>query len=355
MREPTPCLVWHAAERFGLVRDVVRLAGLRVEAAGSPERGRGVSELWPGDVRPADDLRAAIAASNAELALLASPEGFGSDPADASAVEAFVRRGGKVLSFEALPPGMGSLSAGWDASVDGTPLSALVGFAGEARATPAIRAALEALEHFGPVAALAVNATAGPDAGSLGARLLSAMELVYLIAGEPEFINASVSQPRAGRDEGLWKLDGTLTASIRFADHRTATVLASGANEPWHRGITVLGPAGRMRVWDEGFAWTGPDGTALDEHRADEAGRDAGGADEGGGPAIEPPAVGEAGSRPHRPAPRHIAAAIANLLAGQPPRVYATTVLAMAETALLSVRTGSAESPAMMRRVAERP
>lgn len=336
--EKRQCLVWHRADQSGLLRAVAEAAGLEIAVAGTPERGRAVAELWPGDVRGADDLRAAIATGGAGLALLADPAGFGEDPADAAAVEAFVRRGGKVISFEPMPPAMRSLSAGWADSVDGTPLHALVGFAGDARATPAIRGALEALEHFGPVAALAVNCTAGPDAGSLGARLIGAMELIYLIAGEPEFINASLSQPRAVRDERLHELDGTLTANIRFADHRTATVLASAVSRPWHRGITILGAGGRMRIWDEGFAWTGPDGSPVDEHRTEEV----------------------AG----HPSARHIAAAVSAALSGPatggagpglPPRVHGPAVLAMAETALLSVRTGSAESIEMMRRVAQSP
>lgn len=316
------------------MREVVELAGLSVAVAGTPERARGVADLWGPDVRAHDDLRAAIAGTDESigLVLLADPAGFGEDAADAAAVEAVAKRGGRVVSFEPLPPTVQSISAGWGASVDGTPLHAAVGFAGAARATPSIRAALDALEHFGAVTAFAANCTAGPNAGSLGARLLAAMEMVYFIAGEPESISASSSLPReAGRDGRLHELRGTMTANIRFSDRRTATVLVSATTEPWHRGITILGEAGRMRVWDEGFSWTGPDGSILDEHRS------------------------EVGGGAFRPAARHIAAAVVDAMGTPSPRVHANTVLAMAETAMLSVRTGSAESPETMRRVAERP
>ncbi len=336
MTDPDPkrCLVWHSAAQFDLVHEVAALAGLEVVAAGTPERGRSVAGLWGDEVGSPDDLRAAIAsADGVDLVLLADPAGFGDDPADAAAVESLIRRGGKVLSFEPIPPSAASIPAGWSVSIDGTPLYALVGFAGNARATPVFREAFEALDQFGLVTAFAANCTAGPAAGSLGARLVSVMELVYPIAGEPEFINASLAQPREtrpGRDDRLHELRGTMTANIRFADHRAATVLVSAATEPWHRGITILGPGGRMRIWDDGFRWTGPDGSMVDEHRAQTT-------PEG------------------NPASRHLAAAVASMFQSAPPRMYATSVLAMAEAALLSTRTGAAESPEMLRRVAESP
>jgi len=332
--EGEQCLVWHRADQFDLMREVVALAGLKVAVAGTPERARGVADLWGPEVKAHDDLRAAIAGTDDSigLVLLADPAGFGEDSADASAVESVARRGGRVVSFEPLPPTVHAISAGWGANVDGTPLHAAVGFAGAARATPSIRAALDALEHFGAVMAFAANCTAGPGAGSLGARLLSAMELVYFIAGEPESISASSILPReTGRDGRLHELRGTMTANIRFSDRRTATVLVSAATEPWQRGITILGEAGRMRVWDEGFSWTGPDGSVVDEHRS------------------------AVGGKVAHPAARHIAAAVIEAVEAPARRVHANTVLAMAETAMLSVRTGSAESPETLRRVAERP
>jgi hypothetical protein len=332
--DPKRCLVWHSAAQFDLVHEVAALAGLEVVAAGTPERGRSVAGLWGEDVGAPDDLRAAIASADGiDLVLLADPGGFGEDPADAAAVESLMRRGARVLSFEPIPPSAASISGGWGVSLDGTPLYALVGFAGYARATPVFREAFEALEQFGLVTAFAANCTAGPAAGSLGARLLSVMELVHPIAGEPEFINASLAQPREtrpGRNDRLHELRGTMTANIRFADHRAATILVSAATEPWHRGITILGEGGRMRIWDDGFRWTAPDGSTVDEHRAEAA---------------------PAGN----PAARHLAASVEAVFQTAPPRIYATSVLAMAEAALLSTRTGSAESPEMLRRVAENP
>ena len=332
--DPKRCLVWHSAAQFDLVREVADLAGLEIVAAGTPERGRSVAGLWGEAVRAPDDLRAAIASADGiDLVLLADPDGFGEDPADAAAIESLIRRGGKVLSFEPMPPSVQSISSGWGVSIDGTPLYALVGFAGSARATPVFREAFEALDQFGLVTAFAANCTAGPAAGSLGARLMSVMELVHPIAGEPELIHASFAQPREtrpGRDDRLYELRGTMTANIRFADHRAATVLVSAATEPWHRGITILGPGGRMRLWDDGFRWTGPDGSTVDEHRAE---------------------LGPVGN----PASHHLAASVLAVFQSGPPRMYATSVLAMAEAALLSTRTGAAESPEMLRRVAENP
>ncbi len=314
------------------MREVTAQAGLTVRVAGTPEKGRQVAVLWGDDVTDTDDLRASIAgATDIELVLIADPADFGEDSADAAAVEGFIRRGGRVMTLEPLPSTVHAFSAGWGVNMEGASLSASIGFAGSARTTPAIRDALETLAQFGAVTAFAVNCSAGSEAGSLGARLLSAMELVYLIAGEPESMSASLAHPREVRTnvgDRLHHLRGTMTANIRFSDARAATLLVSASSEPWHRGMTILGEGGRMRVWDDGFVWTAPDGSVVDEHRLDTRS-----------------AV--------RPAARHIAAAILETLNAPPPRVFMTTILAMAETALLSARTGSPESPDTLLRVAE--
>lgn len=359
-------LVWHNEAQTDLMAEIGALAGLTVTIAGTPEKGRAVAPAWGEGVSETDDLRAALASSaDIRLAIIADPGGFGEDSADAAAVGGFIQRGGRVMSFEPLPPTVHAVSSGWGASFDGTPLHATVGFAGSATATPAIREAIEALAHFGPITAFAINCTAGPDIGSLGARLYSAMEMVYLFAGEPESISAVLAQPRearTGKVARLRELRGTMTASIRFADARAATILVSASAEPWHRGITILGDGGRMRVWDDGFIWTAPDGSVVDEYRSSSTS------------APTQSSARTSGKKPPRelshlnlfaqvqadqtvvagrPAAQHIASAVSHMFASQTPRMHALAVLAMAETALLSARTGSAESPQTLQRIAE--
>lgn len=327
---------WLRAEQLPLVRSIAEQADLRIVAAGTDDRGRSgaiASELGA-DVRAENDLRAAISATDAAFVLLADPGDFGEQPADAAAVAGARGRGVSVCSLEAIPPSVAAIGASeWTQTVEGSPLHFHVINAASPQANTPVSEALHAMENFGEITAMAVSVTAGPDAGSLGARIFAAMDLLFLFAGQPELISASIVQPRTMRGpraERLAQTQGTLTASVRFADHRAATILASNQSNPWHHGLTVLGAGGRMRVWDDGFAWTDPQGRVIDEHR------------------VESPAS-------TNPAAASLAERVRRALETPKPRTHNATVLAMAETALLSARTGNAESPSTLLRVAGAP
>lgn len=333
---PVNTLCWLRADQLDLVRAVAEQANLHIIAAGTDDRGRSAAvaaELNP-DARAETDLRAAISSTEAALVLLADPGDFGDQAADASAVLAARSRGVHVCSLEAIPPGVSSLAVGeWSQPVEGVALHAQVINAASPESNQVIREALHVMESFADMTALSVSVTAAPEAGSLGARLFAAMDLLFRFAGQAELVSASIVQPRSmrsTRSERLAHTHGTLTASVRFADHRAATILASNQNGPWHHGITVLGGGGRLRVWDDGFVWTDQSGRIVDEQRNTDH-------------SAAPPAA---------PAPMHLAARIRRAIESPAPRTHNATVLAMAETALLSARTGNAESPSTLLRIA---
>lgn len=333
---PINTLCWLRADQVSLVRAIAQRANLRIVAAGTEDRGRSAAvaaELHP-DARAENDLRAALSSTDAALVLLADAGDFGEQAADASAVAAARTRGAMICSLEPIPPSVSVTSASeWAQSVAAAPLHAQVVNLASPESNAAMREARHALEGFGAMTALAVSVTAGTEAGSLGARLYAAMDLIFMFAGQPEVISAQVVQPRAHRGarfEKLAQMHGTLTASLRFADQRAAAILASNQNGPWHHGVTILGEGGRLRVWDEGFVWTDPSGKIVDEHRADA------------------PAGAE-------PAPVGLSQRLRSALEAPRPRAHNATVLAMAETAMLSARTGNAESPSTFLRVAGTP
>lgn len=329
-------LCWLREAQIPLVQAVAAQIGLHIVAAGTEERGRAAaiaSELGP-DVRAEHDLRAAVSTTDAALILLADPGDFGELPADAAAIASARARGTAVCSLEPIPPSMAAIGASeWTQSLEGSPLHFHMINAASPQSNTPIVEALHAMESFGQATALALGVTAGPDAGSLGARIFAAMDLLFLFAGQPELISASIAQPRGLRSPRLDRLaqtHGMLTASVRFADHRAATILASNQSNPWHHGLTILGASGRMRIWDEGFVWTDPRGQVVDEHRVEAA-------------------------TVTNPAAASLAERIRRALHTPTPCAHHATVLAMAETALLSARTGNAESPATLLRLAGSP
>ena len=114
-----------------------------------------------------------------------------------------------------------------------------------------------------------------------------------------------------------------------------ASIIASDQGGRWNRTTTLVGPKGRLRIFDDGFEWIGPDGAKVDQSRR---------------------ATRKRGSDPDVP---HAVAAIADSLsrmldAGAPdpgPSDHAA-ILAAGQAALLSARTGQAESPATIKRMA---
>lgn len=333
-----------------------------------------------------DDLRSALAASEAGVFFLGSPGAFASLPdaaqrlADVALLENARKRGVTVTSLEPLPasliellevqvdssapagianpPGVGVLGGmgglagvegrsvmagqGRGGSLDSDRLPSWVAQAGLARWSASVKAALDVAEQLGPVRSMSVESIGPAWAGSLGARIADAMDLAMLFLGEAESVDAAFDAPSEGglrptSGNTLRDLRGDLTANLRFSGGRSATVYGSSeAGQPRVRA-TLMTSKGRVSVGSGGFEWVNVDGSV-----------------------VESPAVGA--SPPDSLA--HFAGAIADQLlrldsAGAEHDMRcgasagnAATMLAMAQAALLSCRTGEAESPATMLKMA---
>lgn len=340
-------IVWLAPEQLSLVRDAARAAELDLVAIGTPERGQAArlaAALASGSSgpEPLDDLRATLAASGADLVWIAAPGAFGTGgPDDAAAILAAHTRGTRIASFEPIPAAASDVAPG--AWTDGTPRALDI-----PRVIPGWPAALpppEVIAALGAVRTLALEWWSAPGDGSLTARVYGAMEAVRRIVGEPETIDAACVGPGHGRGvhtlpgETLRDLHGDLTANLRFADGRAATIAVSNRAGRWERSLTLLGPGGRVRVHDDAFEWIGPEGDTLDE---------------------SPPrtrrkkAPDDPAKHTGAPAVTAIAAALNAVLTprtDEPPS-DTISILTMCHAALLSCRTGQPESPTTIRRIA---
>jgi hypothetical protein len=135
--------------------------------------------------------------------------------------------------------------------------------------------------------------------------------------------------------ESLRDAHGDITANCRFADGRAAAIMASDQSGRWSRNLTMLGEGGRLRVFDDGFEWVNAAGERVDAARQTK----------------------RRGETPEIPRSVEAAAdAITRLLDPAIPEegpIDHAGVLAMCQAVLLSTRTGSAESPATIRRMME--
>lgn len=334
----TPTVVWLDPEQADLVRLVASEAGLEIIGAGTPTRGQTAAVSAALQTQPVDELRKAMTSGSARLILIAATGDFGSSREDAQATSAAAARGTHVVTLIPAPPGvLDAAGAGWLGSGEGVRPIDAIRFVPLATLPGSIRGGADVLESFGEVRCAAIEVLANSRESSLGAGLYSAMEFAHRLLGEPETVSATLV-PSAGRDaaqrEDLRVTGGHMLATLRYGNGRSANLLVSDQAGRWNRTATLLGPSGRLRVFDDGFEWLGTDGQKVDESRRRRRGED---------PQIPFAAAAIAEQ----------IAAIVQGDAGAAPRGDALASLAMAQAGLLSARTGQPESPATIRHMAK--
>lgn len=340
-------MVWCEEERAEFLRAVARAADLSVVGAGCETKGRSAGVASVFGCGSVDDLRSALTEGDCDLVLIASAGGFGgaSSPGDAGAVLTARQRGIRVVSLEPLPASALELSGPWSSAGSGSGAGGIravdaARFVPLARTSRSFREASEVLEMFGRARTLLVEALCRPEEGSLGARLFGAVEVLVWLMGEPESVDAAYAAPKSGLlvplpGESLRDAHGDVTANFRFGDGRAAALVASDQSGRWSRGATLLGEGGRLRIFDDGFEWVSTAGERVDSARQTKR----------RGETQEMPRSVEA-----------VSEAISRLLDPATPDegpLDHASVLAVCQAALLSTRTGSAESPSTIRRMME--
>jgi len=330
-----------AQEDFALA--LVRAAGLVPVALGvadAASRGRAdaLAQAFP-DAQHPTDPRQALTTGDADLAIFLSASGARDALDDASVLASAAERGVKLATLEPTPA----------STLDLARFERALGSAEPVRAVPALSRApvfahaLDLLEQVGPVRTLSVATRCARGQGTLFARLFDAMDIVLSLLGEPETVDAAVCGPVVpGRvhlapGDSLRDLRGDLTANLRYAGACAASLSLSDNAGRWFRGVTLVGHGGCLRFDDASYEFIDPSGKTVDSSAAgDRRGR----TNPGAAHAL---AAASCAQQIHAMFDAHAAPA--------PPRKTAT-VLAMAEAALLSARTGTPESPGAVLRMA---
>lgn len=369
-------IAWLEPTQAEFLRAIALKADLAIVGAGSPSRGQTslVSSML--SCEPVDDLRQALVEPTADLLLvLTKPELEFAQLAPTTM---------KIATLEPIPDSaLAPVAGDWSPASTG-PKATPVHFMPLLRFGEPVRAASELLTSFGEVFAMSHESLSQPGEGSLGARLFAAMDLIHLFIGEPDLIDAAfvpAATPGASAStpgENLTGLHGTITANLRFAGQRSASLTLSNQAARWNNTTTLIGAGGRLRFFDDGFEWLDPKGVKLDEMRPKRARAKAGaaaskqvsaGSSASGlhATARKPARGGSSGRGASRAkiadvelqgySPLCISAIadslkrlLDNTLFPEPPGDI-TSALAMGQAALLSCRTGQPESPATIRRM----
>lgn len=344
--------VWAQPNQAELVKQIASGAGLEIACAGSPLKGQSGAVAAALGVEQLADLRSALAERVSDVVLIASAGDFGSDPdrPDGELLATAAERGCRVISIEPLPPSAILLARGaWLEPEHARPVD-LFRWCPAARHSHGWRQAPDAIDQFGRVGSMSVESLGASAGGTLGARLFGAIEVVCLVLGTPESIDAAYVGAGSGGASGavhalpgesLRDLNGTITANLRFADGRSATILASNTAGVWRRGATLVGDGGSLRINDDGLEWHKPDGTLQDRSR----------------PKVDRPwglqaheVMAEAVARSIDPA--IVGSTVLGAAGPVSGAVDHPTMLFVAQAALLSARTGQTESVETIRHMA---
>ena len=166
--------------------------------------------------------------------------------------------------------------------------------------------------------------------GSLFARLFDAIDLLEVLCGDVEMMDAALAGPLSAPPDSLSGLHGHLTLNMRYSGNCCSCVALSNCAGSWFRGVTVLGEAGCLRIDDQGFEWVAPDGEIIDSDRQKKR------------------------ATPGELIAVHTIRLLENLQTTEPPPVHAK-LLAVCEATRLSCRTGQGEAPRKMLEMLSRP
>ncbi|QOJ01242.1 MAG: hypothetical protein HRU70_12395 [Phycisphaeraceae bacterium] len=333
--------VWVDPARAELARRVLAWLDAPASVAGSPARGQSRAVAAALGAEPADDLRRVLVEGEVDVVWVVDAGEFG-EPGDASSLSAAHARGVKVVTRESIPgSALDAASSAWGVgggSVDGPSPAWRPRVSPLIRSGRSYREAGEVLSEIGAVRAVCVEALSSAWNGTLGGLLYDAADVVRALLGEPESVhaaygpgNAPVASPSVAPGS-LRGLEGDLFATLRYADGRVGSMVLSGRGGGWRRRVTVLGERGRVTVSGAGFERHTPEGERADSTRYR-------GPKDAWGEAVRE--VGESLAR---------ASGSAGL--GDSPG-GALGALTICQTALLSAKTGQAESPATIRRMIE--
>lgn len=335
---PRQTIAWLRPDQAGFVARLAEHAGLEIIGAGCPEKGRAGSVAAELGCPPADDLPATLTSAETDLVLIADPGSFGASGAgrDSAALLSARSRGVRVATLEPIPAAALDLTAGgWARAVQAVrPVDALR-FLPLARHGALFTSTTEMREHFGRAGTMVVESFGRPEHGSLGARLFAALDLVHAVMGEADTVDAAYVGTAGDAmhtlpGETLRGLHGDLTANLRFPGGRAACIAASDRAGAWWWRAELIGAAGRLRLEPTGAIWTPAAGGEPDRFVHEAA----------AGAGIDL-------------AEHEFTASLTALLdpASQAAPIAHEPVLSMSQAALLSARTGQAESPAVIGRL----
>ncbi len=321
MPEPLQVIAWVDAGQEQFICDAAADSALRFISVGSSDTATAADLARKLSTDKLSELRQAIASRQGDVVWL-----IGAERIDRDLLRLIQEASMPAFTCQPQPESLGDLTALGD--------TAPPHFVPLMRRAPGYRAASDVLADFGDISSVNLSfRSSAAHALSLFSRLYDAMDIIDRVCGSPIAIDAANVSRTDAPPETLARLDGHLTLNMRFAENRCACAALSDDAGTWFRGVTILGPAGCLRIHDDGFEWLDPQGNVVDSH-------------------IEKRTLS-----PGERAAEHLVRVMNNLDPAQPPHTLEdhARLLALCEAARLSCRTGHSEAPRKVLEMLSRP
>jgi len=323
-------LVWANVEQTALVQRICELAGLTVVMAGSPRKGQTghLAARW--GCKSCDDLRHALAQGGIDGVVLMTLEGFlDSDhfESDADVAREAGAKGIKLVTLEPAIPALSDLCR-----LEGLGASALGGVMksmGLPRRGKRFGLLTDMIPDFGRISTMSIESHGPAVEGTLGARLVGALDASLAFMGEPVALASFASSGTSGLSaDSIRSVNGELTVSGRTGDGAVLVIRVSNTRaRHWFR-VACSGEGGEIIFEPSGLEWMGSDGAVRE--------------------------FTDFGTQSIVAGSRLLADDLARALypGGQEGAPVAwESILATAQAALLAAKTGQVESPETIRRM----
>jgi hypothetical protein len=308
-------LIWTDTARVPLVRAMLdRSPGLQTAAVGGLRSGELAELAQQVDAPIFDDLRRMIMDTPAGFLLICESESLSREDLGVA-----LERGMDILTLE---PPFASTQDMVSNDRNPSPSSGRLVHAPMLRLCPAWLAAAEPQQALQRIESVSVISLADASNTSLYARLYDAMDLLVHLLGMPDAVDASLGGPLTGPPDSLRGLTGHLAAHLRYVNGSSAVVQVSDRARAWHRSVNVIGREGQLLFDDLHYRLTV-----------------AGSEESETGPASEPTTCDALLARQWQWMSQHRVG---------PDPVDLRSTLACCQAALLSCRTGQAESTRML-------
>jgi len=245
-------IIWADATRSSLIEQVLgRMSDLNVLAVGGPRKSSLTDLAGTLDADVEDDLRKMLIDHPAGYLLLATAENL-----TAKDLEQARKADTTILALE-------PVAATLDVLGDEDMVRSIVRIPAFDQC-PAWLAAAEPEQALGTIQSIHLTSLCSPKSGSLYARLYDALDMLLTLMPAPETIDAALTGPLKQPPEDLRSLTGHITAHLRFATGASAVMHISDQAAAWSRRIVLLGTEGELELDDIGYRLVATGGQILD-------------------------------------------------------------------------------------------